>query len=306
MTFLSKATNEAVAIQTAHLEASLAVAEIQDMVDIIGEISATGIPSLIAYRDGLTVVPSDHHEAQRKYDLWTEEHSRITKKLNPYIKIGALVSTVSTGFWYYLSMTDPELAAADMPTQYWLVTVYTSILVLLPSAIATGIRRHLLPKRVSAKYGPKPECPEEPTPLEIPSEQQHLMQVFHSIVRLSEHPKAREQQKMLEALADKFAKLVWLASTAQKDAKALEAPITVGRVINDDVSVLRDKQQSLMSVVQTIDLYSDKFSDRINDMNTILDYAETQTTITTDNIGRAAALVMDEMDAILEVLETDL
>ena len=281
-----------IAAQTAHLEAIMDVAATQDVVDTIGEISSAGIPAMMVRNSELFTTVHGYVEKRAEEEMWW---GMQTNKRDTAFAVTFLVAVMGFGTFLGFMGEATESLVISMGIPVYLIALLT-----VPGFVANRLTARstgVTVAEIRERSVPKPQR------VQVSETQEPVMSTLSAIVQLSEHPKTVSQRTMLTALSEKYMKLVWLAATAQNDADALTETIEVGELIGDDMSTLREKQQGLLAVTETVAMYDRKVSERIASMSKLVNYTGTEVRITSENLGRAAALVMDEIDVMLEMIE---
>ena len=281
-----------IAAQTAHLEAIMEVAATQDVVDTIGEISSAGIPAMMVRNSELFTTVHGYVEKRAEEEMWW---GMQTNKRDTAFAVTFLVAVMGFGTFLGFMGEATESLVISMGIPVYLIALLT-----VPGFVANRLTARstgVTVAEIRERSVPKPQR------VQVSETQEPVMSTLSAIVQLSEHPKTVSQRTMLTALSEKYMKLVWLAATAQNDADALTETIEVGELIGDDMSTLREKQQGLLAVTETVAMYDRKVSERIASMSKLVNYTGTEVRITSENLGRAAALVMDEIDVMLEMIE---
>ena len=131
-----------------------------------------------------------------------------------------------------------------------------------------------------------------------------LYSTWNLILGLRSHPKAAGQYGKLNRMSEYYMKLIWLASKAEEYRSSLDNDIRIGGMIDVDVSDLEAKRDDIQVVLAAMSTYDQGISERVSMLGELLSYEGNALEITAESIGRATGYLMDQIDVVLESIET--
>ena len=297
MEISGEAVQHAIESQLIKLEATNETKAIQDAVDTLGEISASGIPSELNY---------EHHKHGHKISSEADRKRYLLEVKSIMQSEGVTERNIEA--WWMRSGPIPFIGiAAGYYYNWWLlagtVALYTAIGVVAGIMI---IQEEEGVARVKRKYMKKGLWPSDPQqeywleesqiPLTIPLEMVNAM---------AETSHGTEYAGTIESMRTRFLQLIWLSIKAKEEEAKLVEAIEIAEIIGRDTEPLRQHLGNLGAVQTTILAFVKGTQPGLKRLLKLLDYSGGKVEVTSENIGKAAAFVMNDIDALIGSVHSD-